>query len=121
MIVDLRTHVQMDSEINRSSSITNPQGAIHAHSQPCGDSREHMGSILYPRIRPVRHKAHRTALPPQQEAATAHVEPTPATADETQDKARRAQPEIDQAMTNPDRSLRAASPGSAATKAGDTK
>jgi len=85
----------MDSEVNRSSSITNPQAAIGTHSQPFGDSREHMGSILYPRVRPVRHRVHR-GPPQQQDAATAHIESTPATADETQDEVRQAQPEAGQ-------------------------
>ncbi len=85
MIVDLRTHVQMDSEINRSSSIASPQAAVHTHPQPFGDSREHMGSILYPRVRPVRHRVHR-APPPQQDAATPRIEPAKASADGIQDK-----------------------------------
>ena len=100
MIVDLRTHVQMDSEINRSSSITNPQAAVHPHPQPFGDSREHMGSILYPRVRPVRHRVHRTP-PPLQDAASPHIDPAP-TSDETRDNARRPQPDALQTSPSAD-------------------
>jgi len=90
----------MDSEINRSSSITGPQAAIHTHSQPFGDSREHMGSILYPRVRPVRHRVHRSEQPLQQDAMSAETEPVQATGGEARDKASQPQPRAAEAPAN---------------------
>jgi hypothetical protein len=111
----------MDSEIDRNPSIAGPEAVVRTNSQPFGDSRDHMGSILYPRVRPVRHRAHRSPQPPQPDATTAQTDPTQAATDETPDKACQSQPEAGQVPPNADKSLGAASLGSAATETGDTE
>jgi len=93
----------MDSTISRPSPITDSQARIRTHLHPFGDSREHMGWILYPRVRAVRRRVYRSTPLSQQAAAAMEIQPAQSTG-ETPDKACRPQTDAGQAIANADQS-----------------